>query len=99
MVNMAKNALEAITNGEEVILKAATSGGKIIFSTYNPGHIPEDIQLQIFHRTFSTKGENRGLGTYSMKMHAEKYLNGKIYFRSNTGKGTTFYCELPLIEK
>jgi K+-sensing histidine kinase KdpD len=97
LINMAKNALEAVMASEEVILKVERNGNKIIFSSTNPGYIPEDIQLQIFHRTFSTKGENRGLGTYSMKMHTEKYLNGKIYFNTSLEKGTTFYCELPFI--
>jgi K+-sensing histidine kinase KdpD len=99
LINMAKNALEAVMAGEEVIVNAELKRNKILFSTYNPGFIPEDIQLQIFHRTFSTKGENRGLGTYSMKMHAEKYLNGKINFSTSLEKGTTFYFELPLIER
>ena len=97
LINMIKNAFEAINAGEEVILKAKYSGSKITFSVFNPGYISEDIQLQIFHRTFSTKSEDRGLGTYSMKLHAEKYLNGKIHFISDREKGTTFYCELPMV--
>ncbi len=95
LLNMVKNALEAITKGKEVIIKADAKRDKIIFSTTNPGYIPEDVQLQIFHRSFSTKDESRGLGTYSMKMHAERYLNGKVYFTTDKEKGTTFFCELP----
>lgn len=98
LVNMVKNALEAIPDGEEVLMRTELKNNRVVFSIHNPGFIPEDIQLQIFHRTFSTKGENRGLGTYSMKMHTEKYLNGKIYFKSSKIKGTTFFCELPFVK-
>lgn len=97
LINMVKNALEAINKGEAVRIKAEIKGNSIIFSTNNPNYIPDDIQLQIFQRSFSTKGSDRGLGTYSMKLLAEKYLNGKVYFKSHIKKGTTFYCELPMV--
>jgi signal transduction histidine kinase len=51
---------------------------------------------QVFQRSFSTKGSNRGLGTYSMKLLGENYMGGKISFESIIGKGTTFYFDLPL---
>jgi sensor histidine kinase regulating citrate/malate metabolism len=55
----------------------------------------EDIQLQIFNRSFSTKAADRGLGTYSMKILTEKYLKGKIYFTSKPETGTSFIIEIP----
>jgi sensor histidine kinase regulating citrate/malate metabolism len=60
------------------------------------GTIPEDVRLQIFQRSFSTKGSGRGLGTYSMKLFGENYLHGRVYFRTNEKQGTTFTIELPL---
>ena len=36
------------------------------------------------------------LGTYSMKLLSEKYLDGKVYFSSNSKEGTVFYLRLPL---
>ncbi|MHC1702370.1 MAG: ATP-binding protein [Tenuifilaceae bacterium] len=98
LINMVKNALEAIRKGEQVLLRASLEGDNIVFSSNNPGLIPDDIQLQIFQRSFSTKGENRGIGAYSMKLHTEKYLKGKLYFTSDKNGGTTFYCELPMRE-
>ncbi|MGK0289243.1 MAG: sensor histidine kinase regulating citrate/malate metabolism, partial [bacterium] len=71
----------------------------IEFSVHNPAVISKDIQLQIFQRSFSTKGENRGLGTYSVKLLSEQYLNGKVRFSSEAGKGTTFYVRYPLTKK
>lgn len=98
LINMVKNALEAIVSGDEVRLSVDLIEGRIIFSTDNPGYISNDIQLQIFQRSFSTKGTNRGLGTYSMKLLTEKYLKGKVYFTSQRDSGTAFYCEIPLVK-
>ena len=57
--------------------------------------IPRDIQLQIFNRSFSTKGQNRGLGTYSMKL-LSSFLKGDINFTSSEENGTTFNAEYPI---
>ena len=48
----------------------------------------------MFQRSFSTKGAGRGLGTYSIKLLGEKYLNGKVGFISEQGRGTIFSVEL-----
>jgi sensor histidine kinase regulating citrate/malate metabolism len=65
---------------------------------HNPTYIEEDIQLQVFNRYFSTKGLNRGLGTYSMKLLTEGYLQGKLYFNTDPVKGTTFFLTIPFRE-
>jgi sensor histidine kinase regulating citrate/malate metabolism len=56
--------------------------------------IPEDIQKQLFQRSFSTKGTGRGIGTYSIKLLTENYLKGKVSFVSNETDGTVFSIEL-----
>lgn len=93
--NMLKNALEASHKNETIEIGAKKENNKILFWVKNPKYIPQEEQDQIFQRSFSTKGKGRGLGTYSMKLIGEKYLNGKIYFTSNQTKGTIFYIELP----
>jgi sensor histidine kinase regulating citrate/malate metabolism len=55
--------------------------------------MPVDVQLQIFQRSFSTKGNGRGIGTYSIKLLTEQYLNGKVSFVSNESEGTRFSLE------
>jgi signal transduction histidine kinase len=91
LINLAKNALEATKAGGTVIIGAKDLGKSIEFFVNNRGVIPEDVQLQIFQRSFSTKGTNRGIGTYSIKLFTEKYLKGAIRFVSNEELGTTFY--------
>ena len=94
--NMVKNALEATESGQVITLKCAMEGDQVTFSVHNPTYIPRYVQLQIFQRSFSTKGENRGLGTYSMRLLSEQYLGGEVAFTSTRKQGTTFYARYPL---
>ncbi len=96
LTNMTKNALEAVLEGETVRLDFEHRDGRPVFSVSNPGVIPEQAQLQLFKRSFSTKAEKgRGIGTYSMKLFGERYLGGQVTFESTAEKGTTFRIELP----
>jgi signal transduction histidine kinase len=96
ITNMAKNALEASLEEETVILKAEIAAKKVIISVHNKAVMDNEVKIQVFHRSFSTKGSGRGLGTYSIKLLTERYLRGKVSFRSSSEEGTIFYIELPL---
>jgi sensor histidine kinase regulating citrate/malate metabolism len=67
---------------------------KIRFRVKNVGVMPHDVQMQIFQRSFSTKGRGRGIGTYSIRLLTENYLKGKVSFTSNEVEGTVFSVEL-----
>jgi sensor histidine kinase regulating citrate/malate metabolism len=58
--------------------------------------IPHDVQLQIFQKSFSTKGKGRGLGTFSIKLLTERYLGGTVHFVSSEETGTVFTIEFPV---
>ncbi len=92
--NMTKNALEASLPNSKVTLLCRNEQEKLIFSVHNESHIPGEMQLQLFKRSFSTKGKGRGIGTYSMKLFGEKYLKGKVGFKSSEENGTVFFLEL-----
>jgi len=95
--NMVKNALEATVLGDTITLGCnVLDGDQIRFTVNNPGFIPRDVQLQIFKRSFSTKSEDRGLGTYSMKL-LSSFLNGEVYFETSEELGTTFIATYPLV--
>jgi signal transduction histidine kinase len=94
--NMTKNALEAIRPGQVVTLSCVQHGDQVRMIVHNPGLIARTAQLQIFQRSFSTKGNGRGLGTFSIKMLSEQYLEGKVGFTTSAGEGTSFYGEYPI---
>jgi signal transduction histidine kinase len=96
LTNMVKNALEAAQGGDEVTLDCHKDDSLLTFAVHNPQVMPREVQLQIFHRAFSTKGPGRGLGTYSMKLLGENYLNGEVSFSSTPESGTTFRARFPL---
>lgn len=94
--NLIKNALEATPPNGKVTITCRAMDGQVVFSVHNEQCINRQTQLQLFKRSFSTKGEGRGTGTYSIKLLTENYLNGKICFSSQENEGTTFSLELPI---
>jgi K+-sensing histidine kinase KdpD len=94
--NLVKNALEASSPGDTVTIAAEATAAGVVFSVHNPGVMPREVQLQLFRRSFSTKGESgRGIGTYSVRLFAERYLRGEVAFTSREPDGTTFTVTLP----
>lgn len=94
--NMLKNALEASGPGTSVTVSCRRMAEQIQFSVNSRKVMPREVQMQVFKRSFSTKGKGRGIGTYSMKMLSEKYLNGSVSFDSNEIDGTTFTASYPI---
>jgi hypothetical protein len=96
--NMIKNALEATEAGGTVTLSCEETPAEVIFRVHNTAVMPEEVQLQIFQRSFSTKEQpGRGIGTYSMKLLGERYLRGRLTFTSGAPEGTTFTLALPKV--
>jgi signal transduction histidine kinase len=96
LVNLLKNALEATFEGGSVQMGFDESQDHVTFWVKNDAILSEEIKLQIFQRSFSTKGIGRGIGTYSIKLFTETYLHGKVDFSSEEGIGTIFRVTLPL---
>ncbi len=94
--HMVKNAVEATPEGATIEVRFERTTSAARFSVHNPGAIPEEVATRIFQRSFTTKGEpGHGLGTYSMRLLAERYLDGQVVFESTPDKGTTFSVVLP----
>jgi nitrogen-specific signal transduction histidine kinase len=95
--NMVKNALEASPSGERVLVGCEHDHDThVSFWVQNFQVMPPEVQLQVFNRSFSTKGTGRGIGTYSIKLLCERYLKGKASFVTSPEQGTIFKVTLPL---
>ena len=94
--NMVKNALEAEPSGATITLGADLKDNEVEFWVANPTPMPEEVRMQVFQRSFSTKGKGRGLGTYSLRLFGETYLGGTVGFSSTRDEGTRFFIRLPL---
>ncbi len=94
--NMVKNALEASHPGDAVTVGCrGVADDWVEFWVHNPTFMPRHVQLQVFQRSFSTKGAGRGLGTYSIKLLTERYLHGQAAFTTSPEEGTTFFVSYP----
>ena len=96
--NLLKNALEASSKEEEVIIGCEKNEDEdeIIFWVQNKAVLSEKIESLIFQRYFSPKGIGRGFGTYTVRVLVEEHLNGRVNFESTEKIGTIFRIILPL---
>ena len=92
--NMIKNAVEAEVAGAEITVSCRKTPAGIAFAVRNPTPMSESVRLQIFQKSFSTKGAGRGLGTYSIRLLTENYLKGSVSCSSGPG-GTVFEAVYP----
>jgi len=94
--NLIKNALEAVAAGDSITVGSTNDDSHVAFWVHNASYMPRATQLQMFQRSYSTKGPGRGLGTYSAKLLTEQYLHGEISFTTNRADGTIFTVRLPI---
>ncbi|MDR3695286.1 ATP-binding protein [Mucilaginibacter sp.] len=100
--NLVINAIKFSPEGSTIHIESKRVDDKLLISVNDAGlGIPEDIRNKIFDpftsaRRMGTQGEQPfGLGLYISKQIIEAH-NGRIWFESAPGKGTTFYVELPV---
>lgn len=98
-LNLLKNALEATAAGGTVRVDVVEQSDGFVIHVANLGVIPAEVQHRIFHRSFSTKGSGRGLGTYSTHLLCTNYLHGRVWFESSPEKGTVFSVFVPQQQK
>lgn len=95
LINMLKNALEATLSDGNVTIAYFLKNERVTVAVKNSVPMSHEVQLQIFQKSFSTKGNGRGLGTFSIKLLTERYLGGTVHFVSSEEIGTVFTIEFP----
>ena len=98
LTNLLQNASEARSVDEtvEVSILLELKNGMVLLSVKDDaGGIPLSMQSKIFTPNFTTKSSGTGLGLAMCKGIVEN-ANGRIWFETEEGNGTTFFIELPL---
>jgi len=98
-LNLIRNALEATSLVEDtaVYVKAYEDQEWLWVEVVDHGcGLAPDAEERLFHPFYTTKGDGMGIGL-SLCQSLIQGQGGKIGFRRNTDKGTTFFFSLPLV--
>jgi len=102
--NLLSNSLKFTPDGGTITVRVAHQPGTALVTVSDTGiGIPKPLQAGLFEkfthaRRPGLRGErSTGLGMSIIKTIVELH-QGRIYFNSHEGEGTTFFVELPLAE-
>jgi len=99
LVNLLKNAMQAMTTGGALTLAIGEGGDGVWVSVADTGGgIPQEQINRIFDPFYTTKTEGTGLGLMIVQRIVRAH-GGRIELESHVGKGTTFRIWLPLHER
>jgi two-component system, NtrC family, nitrogen regulation sensor histidine kinase NtrY len=94
ILNAFQAAIPGKTNKVQVTLEKLSHTCRLSFEDHGKGIEPA-IAERIFVPYFTTKKSGSGLGLAIAKQGIE-HMQGKIWFETVVGSGTTFFIELPL---
>ena len=96
ILNLVRNALEAMPEGGTLTLSTARRGPNVVLTVGDTGKgMSTQEHGEIFKPFFSTKASGTGLGLPLAQQIVAEHA-GSIRCESTSGKGTTFVIELPL---
>jgi two-component system NtrC family sensor kinase len=101
-LNLVVNAGQAIEDEGSIIVRTAREGDDVHISVADTGRgIPPEVRGRIFAAGFTTKpiGEGTGLGLSITREIVEDTHGGKIWFETESGKGTTFHVRIPIEQR
>jgi two-component system, sporulation sensor kinase E len=99
LVNLIKNAMQAMTRGGTLTIQSGQLNDAIWFSIADTGGgIPQEQINHIFEPFYTTKKKGSGLGLMIVQRIVRQH-GGRIEVESHVGQGTTFRIWLPLHEK
>lgn len=102
IINLITNAIKYSPNADKVLIRLAEEKNKAVISVQDFGlGIGAKDQPNVFKRFYRTKDKDErkitgfGLGLYIASKIIKKH-KGKIWVKSQKGKGSTFFFTLPL---
>ena len=99
LVNLIKNAMQAMTKGGALTLESGESSDGIWFSVSDTGGgIPQEKITHIFEPFYTTKKKGSGLGLMIVQRIVRDH-GGRIELESRVGEGTMFRICLPSHER
>src|SRR5208282_2110087 len=99
LVNLAKNAMHAMTKGGTLTLQTGEGADGVWMSVADTGGgIPQEQINRIFEPFFTTKKKGTGLGLMIVQRIVRTH-GGRIELESRVGYGTTFRVWLPWHER
>lgn len=99
MINLIKNAIEAIDSRGEIIITSDIDREYAVIRVSNTGKpISPSSQKELFNEGFTTKKTGSGLGLYICKTNLH-LQNAELSLVQSTGKKTEFEIKVPLIGK
>ena len=104
--NIVSNAIQAYTSNniknEKIYLDISSNekSNLLISIKDNAGGLPQKVKEKLFKEMITTKGKNgTGLGLFMSYSNIKAHFGGKLTYKTEDGKGTTFFIEIPLINK
>jgi two-component system, LuxR family, sensor kinase FixL len=98
LINLFKNALEAMPEGGEITITSRVKGSNAEISVKDTGvGLAPEVAAKIFQPYFTTKEKGTGLGLAICQGIISEH-GGVISVTSTPGQGTTFTIQLPLKE-
>ena len=99
LINLFKNALEAMPRGGELTITSRVKGPDLEISVTDTGEgMPPEVAANIFQPYYTTKEKGSGLGLAICQFIVKDQHGGCLEAESTPGKGSTFTIRLPLME-
>jgi PAS domain S-box-containing protein len=93
ILNLCKNAIEAMQNGGCLTIKAYRNGQSVVLEIRDDGiGVPKGVNIFELFKTTKSSGSGLGLPLVQQIVSAH---NGTIQYVSHAGQGTTFTVRLP----